>query len=149
MFNLFVSIKPNIQKFTLLIEKVIFQEKQYKILIFSTKFEFNKSLLKIKKSIRRKIFIFFSFKKKNEIAQGREWPNAGQLPLLCTMHSRQSLFRSSPCNVERKLCVSSILRCRYRRDVPISHSVYLSKLSHSIPCLFSFSIPYRALYTLQ
>ena len=32
--NLFVSIKPNIQKFTLLIEKVTFQEKQYKIWIF-------------------------------------------------------------------------------------------------------------------
>ena len=31
MFNLFLSIKPNIQKFTLLIEKVTFQEKQYKI----------------------------------------------------------------------------------------------------------------------
>ena len=28
MINLFVSIKPNIQKFTLLIEKVTFQEKQ-------------------------------------------------------------------------------------------------------------------------
>ena len=34
MFNLFISIKPNIQKFTLLIEKVTFQEKQYKIWIF-------------------------------------------------------------------------------------------------------------------
>ena len=31
MFNLFVSIKPIIQKFTLLIEKVTIQEKQYKI----------------------------------------------------------------------------------------------------------------------
>ena len=36
-FNLFVSIKPNIQKFTLLIEKVTFQEKQYKIWIFFQK----------------------------------------------------------------------------------------------------------------
>ena len=34
MFNLFVSKKPNIQKFTLLIEKVTYQEKQYKIWIF-------------------------------------------------------------------------------------------------------------------
>ena len=34
MFNFFVSIKPNIQKFTLLIEKVTFQEKQFKIWIF-------------------------------------------------------------------------------------------------------------------
>ena len=33
MFNLFVSIKPNIQKFTLLIEKVTFQEN-------STKYDF-------------------------------------------------------------------------------------------------------------
>ena len=31
MFNLFVSIKPNIKKFNLLIEKVTFQEQQYKI----------------------------------------------------------------------------------------------------------------------
>ena len=31
MFNLFVPIKPNIQKFTLLIEKVTFQDKQYEI----------------------------------------------------------------------------------------------------------------------
>ena len=30
MFNLFVSIKPNIQKFTLLIEKVIFQKNSIK-----------------------------------------------------------------------------------------------------------------------
>ena len=37
MFNLFVSIKPNIQKFTLLIEKVTFQKKQYKIWIFFNK----------------------------------------------------------------------------------------------------------------
>ena len=40
MFNLFISIKPNIQKFTLLIlliEKVTFQEKQYKIWIFLNK----------------------------------------------------------------------------------------------------------------
>ena len=37
MFNLFVSIKPNIQKFTLLIENVTFQEKQYKIWIFFKK----------------------------------------------------------------------------------------------------------------
>ena len=37
MLNLFVLIKPNIQKFTLLIEKVTFQEKQYKILIFFNK----------------------------------------------------------------------------------------------------------------
>ena len=37
IFNLFVSIKPNIQKFTLLIEKVTFQEKQYKIWIFFNK----------------------------------------------------------------------------------------------------------------
>ena len=34
MFNLFVSIKPNIEKFTLLIEKVTFYEKQYKIWFF-------------------------------------------------------------------------------------------------------------------
>ena len=31
MFNLFVLIKPKIPKFTLFIEKVTFQEKQYKI----------------------------------------------------------------------------------------------------------------------
>ena len=31
MFNLFISIKPNIQKSTLLIEKVIFLGKQYEI----------------------------------------------------------------------------------------------------------------------
>ena len=34
MFNLSISIKPNIQKSTLFIEKVTFQEKQYKIWIF-------------------------------------------------------------------------------------------------------------------
>ena len=34
MFNLFVSIKLNIQQFTLLIGKVTFQEKQYKIWFF-------------------------------------------------------------------------------------------------------------------
>ena len=34
MFNLFVSIEPNIQKFTLLIEKVTFQKNQYKIRFF-------------------------------------------------------------------------------------------------------------------
>ena len=63
--NLFVSIKPNIQKFTLLIEKLTFQEKQYIIWIFSTKFGFNRSLFKNKAiCIRRKIFIFFSFEKK-------------------------------------------------------------------------------------
>ena len=32
MFNRFGWMKPNIKKFTLLIEKVTFQEKQYKIL---------------------------------------------------------------------------------------------------------------------
>ena len=32
--------------------------------------------------IRRKIFIFFSFIKKNEMAQGRGWPKAGYIPLL-------------------------------------------------------------------
>ena len=37
MFNFFISVKPNIQKFTLLIEKVTFQEKQYKIWIFLNK----------------------------------------------------------------------------------------------------------------
>ena len=47
MFNLFVSMKPNIQKFTLLVEKVTFQEKPYKICIFFN-FGFNRSLLKIK-----------------------------------------------------------------------------------------------------
>ena len=34
MSNLFVSIKSNIQKFTLLIEKVTSQEKQYEIWFF-------------------------------------------------------------------------------------------------------------------
>ena len=48
MFNPFVSIKPKIQKFTLLIEKVTFQEKQYKKEFFSTKFGFYRSLSKIK-----------------------------------------------------------------------------------------------------
>ena len=47
MFNLFVSTKPNIQKFILLIEKVTFQEKQYKTWIFFNKVGFNRSLLKI------------------------------------------------------------------------------------------------------
>ena len=48
MFNLFVSIKPNNHKFSLLIKKVTFQEKRYKIWIFSTTFGFDRSLLKIK-----------------------------------------------------------------------------------------------------
>ena len=51
MFNVFVSIKPNIQKLILLIEKVTCQEKQYKI------------------------WIFFSFKTK------KRWPKAEYLPL--------------------------------------------------------------------
>ena len=33
MFNLFISIKPNIQKFSLLIEKITFQEEQFKMWI--------------------------------------------------------------------------------------------------------------------
>ena len=37
MFKIFVSVKPNIQKFILFIEKVTFQEKQYKIWIFLNK----------------------------------------------------------------------------------------------------------------
>ena len=48
IFNLFVSIKPIIQKFTLLIEKVTFQENSIKYEFFPTKFRFNRSLLKIK-----------------------------------------------------------------------------------------------------
>ena len=35
MFNLFVPIKPNIQKFTLLIEKVTFQEKLQDMIFFN------------------------------------------------------------------------------------------------------------------
>ena len=35
--DLFVSIKPNIQKFTLPLEKVTFQEKRYKIWFFFNK----------------------------------------------------------------------------------------------------------------
>ena len=81
MFNRFVLIKPNMQKFTLLIEKVTFQEKQYKIEYFSTKFGFNRLLKNKAICIRRKIFIFFSLKK-NKMAQGRGWPKAGYLPLL-------------------------------------------------------------------
>ena len=37
MFNLFISIKPNILKFTLLIEKLTFSKKQYTIWIFFNK----------------------------------------------------------------------------------------------------------------
>ena len=54
MINLFVSIKPKIQKFTFLIEKVTFQEKQYKICIFFNKI--GTSLGRPKKSI---IYNFF------------------------------------------------------------------------------------------
>ena len=76
MFNLFVLIKPNIQKYTLLIEKVTFQEKQYKIRFFSTKFEFQVTFKNKTICIRRKIVIFFSFKKKKKT----RCPKAGHGP---------------------------------------------------------------------
>ena len=75
MFNLFVSIKPNIQKFTLLIEKVNFQEKQYKYEFFSTKFGFIRSLLKINQHAYGEKYLFSSHLKKTR------WPKAGYLPL--------------------------------------------------------------------
>ena len=63
MFNLFVSIKPNIQKFTLLIEKLTSKKNSLKYEFFSTKFGFDLDLIWTFKnkaiSINRKILIFF------------------------------------------------------------------------------------------
>ena len=72
MFNLFVSIKPNIRKFTLLIEKVTFHE-NIKYDFFSTNFRFNRSILKIKQYAYGEKYLFPSHLKKTEMAQGRGW----------------------------------------------------------------------------
>ena len=87
MFNLFVSIKPNIQKFTLLIEKVTFQEKQYNYEFFSTKFEFNRSLLNIKQYLWSERYLFSSYLKKTR------WFKAGGGPRQGTFPSFQKVIR--------------------------------------------------------
>ena len=75
MFYLFVSIKPKIKKFTLLIEKVAFQEKQYKICILFN-IGFNRSFLKMKQYAQGEKYLFSSHLKKKT-----RWPKAGYLPL--------------------------------------------------------------------
>ena len=39
--------------------------------------------------MKRKIFIFFSSEKKNDMVQGRRWPKAGYLPLYWSPVLRQ------------------------------------------------------------
>ena len=81
MFNLFVSIKPNNQKFTLLIEKVTFKKNNIKYESFQQNLDLT-SHFKKKSNIHKAKNIYFLFIKTNEMAQGWGRPKAGYLPLL-------------------------------------------------------------------
>ena len=84
-------------KFTLLIEKVTFQEKQYKIWFLSTKFGFNGSLLKIKQYAWGEKYLFSSHLKKTRR------PKAGYFFLLWILLFAMAADVSSYKYKQRKL----------------------------------------------
>ena len=121
--NLFVSIKPNIQKFTLLIEKVTFQEKQYKIWIFSTKFGFNRSFLKGTQYAYGEKYLFCSHLKINVLAK------AGYLPLV--LSARRFHFNLQ---LSRYTCIWCP-EIESRPKKAVSESVHLLFFTHACKTL--------------